>query len=151
MNLPENRIKVNVSGNTSDVSVAPNKACNVELNQSSKSVINTNNGGLFSGSYIGVYVPGDDDTNPYKEYGGEKDNFGTFATGDKTTTFYSFVNDRNGLKGGIIENPEKNTIYWIQIFSLTVKKEVYGDSTKIDHDEPFLFKVNIYGRASAQG
>lgn len=144
--------KVNISGNTSDVSVAKNHACNIELNQNSKAVINTNSGGLYAGAYIGVYVPGDETTNPYKDYGGERDNFGTFVTGDNTSTFYSFVNDRNGLKGGIIENPSPNTIYWIQIFSLEVSKEVIsGNSTSIDENEAFLFEVNIRGNATVTG
>ena len=144
--------KVNISGNTCDASVATKNACNVELNQSSKAVINTNNGGLLAGSYIGVYVPGNDTTNPYKDYGGEKDNFGTFAINDNTATFYSFVNDRNGLKGGIIVDPDPNTIYWIQIFSLEVSKKVEsGSSTTVDPDEAFLFRVNLRGNATVTG
>ena len=142
--------KVNISGNTSEASVAKNHACNVELNYDSNAVINTNNGGLYAGSYIGVYVP--DGTSLYDKHGAERMPFGTFATNDNTATFYSFVNDRNGLKGGIIENPSPNTIYWIQIFSLEVSKEVEsGDSTAIDSDEQFLFKVNIRGNATVTG
>ena len=142
--------KVNISGNTCDASVAKNKACNVELNKDSNAVINTNNGGLYAGSYIGVYVP--DGTSLYDKHGAERMPFGTFATNDNTATFYSFVNDRNGLKGGIIENPSPKTIYWIQIFSLEVSKEVEsGDSTAIDSDEQFLFKVNIRGNATVTG
>ena len=122
------------------------------MNKNSKAVINTNNGGLFAGSYIGVYVPGNDTTNPYKDYGGERDNFGTFATRDNTTTLYSFVNDRNGLKGGIIENPTPNTIYWIKIFSIEVTKKVEsGASTTVDPAEVFLFKVNVRDEASVTG
>ena len=144
--------KVNISGNTCDASVARNKACNVELNQASKAIINTYGGGLYPGAYVGVYVPGDDDTNPYKDYGGERDNFGTFTTGDNTTNFYSFVNDRNGLKGGIIESPAPNTIYWIKIFALEVSKEVVsGSSTYFDPEELFLFKVNVRGNATVAG
>jgi len=142
--------KVNISGNTSEASVAKNHACNVELNYDSNAVINTNNGGLYAGSYIGVYVP--DGTSLYDKHGAERKPFGTFVTGDNTATFYSFVNDRNGLKGGIIENPSPNTIYWIKIFSLEVSKEVEsGDSTAIDSDEQFLFKVNIRGNATVTG
>ncbi len=142
--------KVNISGNTCDAIVAKNKACNVELNKDSNAVINTNNGGLYAGSYIGVYVP--NGTSLYDKHGAERKPFGTFVTGDNTATFYSFVNDRNGLKGGIIENPSPNTIYWIQIFSLEVSKEVEsGDSTAIDSDEQFLFKVNIRGNATVTG
>ena len=142
--------KVNVSGNTCDASVAKNKACNVELNKDSNAVINTNKGGLYAGSYIGVYVP--NGTSLYDKHGAERKPFGTFVTDDNTATFYSFVNDRNGLKGGIIENASPNTIYWIQIFSLEVgKKVVSGESTTADPNELFLFKVNIRGNATVTG
>ena len=142
--------KVNIAGNTCDVSSAPGNACNVELNQNTKAVINTNNGGLFAGAYIGVYVS--DANNAYTNHGTERKDFGTFVTGDNTTNFYSFVNDRNGLKGGIIENPDPNTIYWIQIFSLQVSKEVVdGASNRADPDEEFSFTVNIRGRATVSG
>ena len=151
--------KVNISGNTCELSVATNKACNVELNQDSNEVINTNNGGLFPGAYIGVYVNGTEGTSSnYDKHGVERKPFGTFTDGDNTTNFYSFVNDRNGLKGGIIEETDpnyvtgKNCIYWIQIFSLQVtKKVVSGASTTVDPDEMFLFKVNIRGNATVTG
>lgn len=145
--------KVNVSGNTCDASVAANNASNVELNYDSNAVINTNNGGLRPGSYIGVYVNGNEGTNSnYDKHGVEKMPFGTFVTGDNTSTFYSFVNDRNGLKGGIIENPKPNTIYWIQIFSLQITKEVEaGSSNPADPDEEFSYTVRLRGTASATG
>ncbi|MBQ6385538.1 MAG: hypothetical protein IJJ38_05135, partial [Lachnospiraceae bacterium] len=45
-----------------------------------------------------------------------------------------------------------NTIYWIQIFSLEVSKEVIsGNSTSVDPNEEFLFKVNIRGNATVTG
>ena len=152
--------KVNVSGNTATKD-GQSVACNVELNHDRptvksgstynlNSIINTNNGGLKGGSYIGVYVP--DDANCYDKHGKEKMPFGTFAIGDNTTNLYSFVNDRNGLKGGIIENPSPNTIYWIQIFSLTVSKEVLSSaSNPADTDETFSFTVHIRGNATATG
>ena len=141
--------KVNVSGNkaTKDRRQVD---CNVELNQDSNYVINTNNGGLYSGSYIGVYVP--NGAMLYDKHGVERKPFGSFANGDDTTNLYSFVNDRNGFKGGIIEHPAPNTIYWIKIFSLQISKTVEaGGSTVIDPDEPFLFKVNIRGTPSVSG
>ena len=142
--------KVNISGNRCDTSKAANKICNVELNQDSNKVINTNNGGLAAGSYIGVYVP-DGDT-LFNRHGDEKKPFGTFANGDKTGTFYSFVNDRNGLKGGIIENPDPNTIYWIQIFSLQVSKTVLSSSSSpAETSEQFSFTVTLRGKATATG
>jgi len=151
--------KVNISGNTCDASVAVGSACNVELNQDSYEVINTYNGGLYPGAYIGVYVDGTEgaDSN-YDKHGVERKPFGTFTENDNTTNFYSFVNDRNGLKGGIIEETDpnyqhgKNCIYWIQIFSLNVTKEVVsGASTAVDPDEVFLFKVNVRGNATVTG
>ena len=146
--------KVTVSGNTAtkEGSVV---ACNVELNQNSKAVINTNNGGLLPGGYIGVYVPGnrddntpDNDTDQYKTRGGENDAFGTFADGDNTNYHYCFVNDRNGLRGGIKKlNPDPRTIYWVKSFSIQVTKTVVsGGSTTVENDEQFLFKVNIRGQ-----
>lgn len=151
--------RITISGNTSGRSVANGKTCNLELNldgtNDSNKVVNVNKGGLAAGSYIGVYVPGnrDDnnpnsDTTPYREHGGKKDPFGSFADEETCkSTLYSFVNDRNGLKGGIIENPSPNTIYWIEIFSLTVRKEVIGT----DLDEEFSFTVNIRGKPTVPG
>ena len=145
--------KVTVSGNKATKN-GSQVACNVELNQDSNAVINTNNGGLWGGSYIGVYVP--DGANYYNKHGVERKPFGTFAEDDSTTNLYSFVNDRNGLKGGIIEKTDPdyldNTIYWIKIFSLEVSKTVEaGRSTTVDPEEPFLFKVNIRGTPSVSG
>ena len=141
--------KVTVSGNKATKS-GKQVACNVELNQDSNLVINTNNGGLSGGSYIGVYVP--DGTTLYNKHGGERMPFGTFAEGDNTTNLYSFVNDRNGFKGGIIENPAPNTIYWIKIFSLEVSKTVVsGSCTSVNPDELFLFKVNVRGTPTVNG
>ena len=157
-------LKVNISGNTSEESLATNKACNVEMDKDSNAVINTHNGGLLPGSYVGVYVPGvRDDAHPenesgvYRDHGGKKDPFGTFVTGDNTATFYSFVNDRNGLKGGIIENPAPNTIYWVEIFALRVQKKVeYSPSMEysslnpqVNPYEQFGFTVNIWGTPSS--
>ena len=46
----------------------------------------------------------------------------------------------------------KNCIYWIQIFSLKVTKEVVsGESTAVNPDELFLFKVNVRGTATVTG
>ena len=90
--------RVNISGNTCDASLAPNKYCNVRLDRDSKAMINTNNGGLYPGSHVGIYVP--DGSNLYDKHGVEKKPFGTFANGDNTSNLYGFVNDRNGLKGG---------------------------------------------------
>lgn len=142
--------RVVVSGNRCAASTAAGNICNVELNYDSSSVIKTENGGIYSGSYIGVYVP--DGALLYDEHGVEKKPFGGFASGDNVNNFYCFVNDRNGLKGGIIENPAPNTIYWIQIFSLTVSKTVESGSSVVpDPNEVFSFTVVITGDASSPG
>ncbi|MDO5476173.1 MAG: SpaA isopeptide-forming pilin-related protein [Eubacteriales bacterium] len=139
--------KPDVSGNTADKG-GSSVACNVELDRDTNNIINTNQGGLLPGAYIGVYVP--DGTTLYDKHGIEKKPFGKFANGDNTSNLYSFVNDRNGLKGGIIENPDSNTIYWIQIFSLQVRKSVEaGGSAQPEENEEFSFTVNITGNATS--
>ena len=121
--------------------------CNVELDQDTNGVINTNNSGLYPGSYIGVYVH--DGVDLYDKHGQEKQPFGTFATGDNIANLYCFVNDRNGLKGGIIENPDPNTIYWIEIFGIKISKNIETSaSIAIDPDEEFSFTVNLRGNGS---
>lgn len=123
--------QVNISNNTRTGSEAVGGICNVELDQDTKAVINTS--GLYNRSYIGVYVPGhrddahpENDGMPYKTRGGEGDAFGSFTAGK--SQLYCFVNDRNGLKGGLIAETdpafEENTVYWIKIFSIELHKEV---------------------------
>ena len=92
-----------VYGNTSDVSVASNSACNVEMDQSF--TVNANNPftvivsrGLTRGATIGVYVPGDDNgdtanTTLYDKHGGVLDPFGTFESGTDTDSLHYFVNE----------------------------------------------------------
>lgn len=124
--------------------------CNVELHIESKDVIKAN--GIESSAKIGVFVPGarndndgQADTQPYKSYGGEGDHFGAFAKRSDEKYLHVFVNDRNGLKGGIIEAPAPNTIYWVKIFGLEIRKDVY--SLDISGDESFRFKVELTGVA----
>lgn len=139
--------RVTISNNTFG---AEGKANNVELSHDSNTVIHTDNGGLFAGSYVGIYVP--DGTNLFEKHGREKKPFATFEDGDNVTNLYSFVNDRNGLKGGIIEDPLPNTIYWIQIFSLQVTKQVEaGAYSPVDENEEYSFTVNIRGKATVHG
>lgn len=147
--------QVNVSKNTRGAEIN-----NVELDQDSNAVINYL--GLQSRSYIGVYVPGsmEPDTTPlYEGHGREGDPFGSFPT-DKdtlsTAQLYCFVNDRNGLKGGLIANPAPGTIYWIKIFSIELSKQVYYSENipqsykdRIDNpdatDAPtFQFRVRLW-------
>ena len=143
--------KVNVSGNKVKNNTKE-YTCNLELNQDSNFIIRTKNGGLYSGSYIGVYVP--DGTSLYDKHGKERKPFGTFDEGDNTINLYSFVNDRNGLKGGIIEKTDSayipNTIYWIQIFSLQITKKVESINDS-ENNEIFLFKVNVRGNPTVPG
>ena len=115
--------------------------CNVELNQTNTWIIQSEK--LSPGAYIGVYVAGvyepltneeiaqgkthsDNDTPAYSLHGGRGDPFGHFRNLD-TSRLYCFVNDRNGLKGGLNggQNPSTDTqIYWVKIFSLKVAKEI---------------------------
>ena len=140
-----------VTGNT-----CSGHTCNLELDQDSNSVINTEettwNGrtysGLINGANIGVYVPGEEGTNSnYDKHGVERAPFGTYEDGNNTKTFYSFINDRNGLKGGLISGTSGNKIYWVKIFSLEVKKT----GKEIPADEVFTFEVRLEGTATVSG
>lgn len=137
-----------ITGNTCDASVATHNTSNLELDYDSNAVINTEsvtyNGreyhGLINGAYIGVYVPGTESTNSnYDIHGVERTPFGTYAEHDPQKTFYCFVNDRNGLKGGLIGGIANNYIYWVKIFSLEVS--VHG--TGIPDGERFKIEVNL--------
>ena len=129
-------------------------ACNLELDSYADAVIQTN--GIWNGAKIGVYVPGNrddavpgNDTDPYKNHGGEGDRFGTFNSLNDSSYLYGFVNDRNGLKGGLQSGTNPNNykgIHWIKIFSLEVSKNVIGQQN--DQNEEFAFKVTLTGKAS---
>ena len=111
--------QVNVSRNTRGGS-----SCNLQLDQDSNFVIHTE--GLFSRSYIGVYVPdapaGTETL--YEKHGVEGAPFAQYL--GSSANLYCFVNDRNGLKGGLIAETDpnfvENTVYWIKIFSIEVSK-----------------------------
>ncbi len=152
--------QVNISRNTCTASEETGKLCNVQLDQDSTTVIRTE--GLYARSYIGVYVPGNrDDENPandsglYKDHGGMSDPFGYYE--GSTANLYCFVNDRNGLKGGLIPETDAafkvNTIYWIKIFSIEISKEVevsesVPDSVKnVAEDQKFTFAVRVWDTA----
>ena len=126
---------VKVSGNTLN-----GVAYNLELDYDTNAIINSQ--GLYRGSVIGVYVP--DGETLFDKHGNEGDPFGTF-TGD-TTYLYCFVNDRNGLKGGLQAGGQPNTIYWVVIFSLEVSKRVVSDSV-VDTMQTFSFTVTLSGCA----
>jgi uncharacterized repeat protein (TIGR02543 family) len=145
-----------VSGNTcsrADMDSEGN-ACNLELDSYADTVIQTD--GIWNGAKIGVYVPGNrddntpgNDTDPYKNHGGEGDRFGTFNNLADASYLYGFVNDRNGLKGGLQSGSDPQThkgIHWIKIFSLEISNEVI--SYQNDDNEGFRFKVTLTGTAS---
>ena len=134
-----------VYGNTSDGSVASNKACNVEMDQtftrsSSKPDTVIVSSGMNRGARIGVYVPGEDSGKPrgidgaaetdtlYDKHGAELDPFATFTDSSARGLNY-FLNDRNGMKGGRLENQagDDMKVYWRIIYALTVKKQVLSD------------------------
>ncbi|MBR3226232.1 MAG: prepilin-type N-terminal cleavage/methylation domain-containing protein [Atopobiaceae bacterium] len=126
---------VNVSGN---VRRSDKTTCNVELNQDSNAIINSHD--LNSNSYIGVYVP---DTNGlYNKHGVELKPFGTHTD---TNNLYCFVNDRNGLKGGILESAPGIT-HWVKILSLEISKKVVSEAAA-DYNEKFHFNVNLYNES----
>ncbi len=154
--------QVNISKNTCNGST-----CNVELNQDSTTVINTD--GLYSRSYVGVYVAGTyvpltdedkaagrahnaGDTPQYSIHGGQGDPFGSYT--GSSANLYCFVNDRNGLKGGLIPETDPgfraNTIYWIKIFSVEISKKVETSENVSNEvkqaaaDQEFTFVVRLW-------
>lgn len=154
------KVKLNFSGR---VTVSGNKLAddtvnNVELHDNNSSIINSQ--GIQRGSYIGVYVSGTyiplteeqrrngvkhdpSDTPEYSRHGGEGDRFGTYKNGSDTRFLYFFVNDRNGLKGGLKSD---DGIYWTTIFSLEVGKRVTSTDPN-DLNEEFSFTVTLSGVA----
>lgn len=135
-----------VSGNTLG---NDNRECNVEMNQSFDDGYNPaaviRNNGLTVGARIGVYVPDPQ----YENHGDNEDRFATFANASQTGTLYSFVNDRNGLKGGLLSDQDPSTdkkIYWIKIYSLEVSKTVDSD-VAADNDQEFAFRIKLSGTA----
>ncbi len=153
-------VKLNFSGR---VTVSGNKlqdgtVNNVELHNNNNGIINSQ--GIERGSYIGVYVSGTyiplteeqrrngikhdpSDTPEYSRHGGEGDRFGTYMNGSDTRFLYFFVNDRNGLKGGLKSD---DGIYWTTIFSLEVGKRVTSTDPN-DLNEAFSFTVTLSGVA----
>ena len=138
-----------ISQNTCSDSIASGSVCNVELDKDTNQIIRTISPGLFNGASIGVYVPGEDTgsaTTQYDKHGAEAKPFGTYDESGDMTTFYSFVNDRNGYKGGLMgaNDPDKR-IFWVKIFSLEV---AIRNSPDIPRDEAFQFLVTLSGDTS---
>ncbi len=144
-----------VYGNTSNASVSASKASNVQMDQGF-SVSSNNPGtiihttGLIRGATIGVYVPGEDhnDNNGgslYDAHGAEIDPFATYE--GTPAGFNYFINDRNGLKGGLLEEQAVGTdmkIYWRQIYTLEVNLEVLSKAAS-DKEKEFHFTVTLSG------
>lgn len=139
--------RVTVSGNTA-VKDGKTVACNVELVTDSNDVINSL--GIARNSNIGVYVPGvespgdtpaEKNTSQYDKHGLETKPFGKFANGSNTDFLYCFINDRNGLKGGL-QLGDNEKIHWVRIFSLHVEKTVIS-GVEYDLEETFTFKVTF--------
>ena len=137
-----------ISGNTFG---APAQTCNVQMDQNfsvsannPSTIIKAN--GLSAGARIGVYVP----DAQYTDHGDEGDPFGTFTSTTETGTLYGFVNDRNGLKGGLATGQNTNTdkkVYWIKIFSLRVEKEIESFDSA-DSAQEFTFHIFLSGQAT---
>lgn len=68
---------------------------NVILDQNRNLEIQTTSTGLGENADIGIYVTGATSmTNPFKDHGSFKDDFGTYASGGSTANFDKFINDR---------------------------------------------------------
>ena len=153
-----NRARLNFSGaayvynNTSEASVAANKACNVEMDQgfsttalSPTTIIHSN--GLIRGAAIGVYVPSTGTL--YDDHGDENDPFATYESGSNTNTLHYFINDRNGLKGGRLTDQAANDykIHWVKIYSLEITNQILSDDPS-DTNKEFSYTVTLNGVAT---
>ncbi|MBQ9720228.1 MAG: hypothetical protein IJV64_05985, partial [Oscillospiraceae bacterium] len=148
-----------VYGNTCDQSLAGTKASNVYMDQTWNPVTADNPGtiihttGLIRGATIGVYVPGNDTGGASTLYDKHGDVADPFATYDGTPAgFNYFINDRNGLKGGLMEGQVVGTdmkIYWRQIYTLEINLEVLSRATA-DKEKDFHFTVTLSGTVSGR-
>ena len=138
--------------NTSEASVAESKACNVEMDQgftvSDKNpgtIIHSN--GLIRGAAIGVYVP--DSGTLYTNHGDEGDPFATYESGTSKNTLHYFINDRNGLKGGLTTDQASDNykIYWVKIYSLEITNQILSDDPS-DTYKKFSYTVTLSGTAT---
>ena len=152
-----------VYGNTCETASStdpdnPGNACNVQLdygfnyNSDWKQADNPGtvivSKGLIRGATVGVYVPDKDSL--YINHGELGDPFATF-NGSSAGVNY-FYNDRNGLKGGLMDDALQPTygnykIYWRQIYSLEITKHVLSD-TPADTLKTFNFRLTFTGEAS---
>ena len=109
--------------------------CNTALSFDSNTIIYS--GGLSHDASIGIYVP--DGATLFSRHGQEGQPFGQY-TGDREDNIHCFINDRNGLKGGLIEGGAEGTVYWVRMLSLEVGKWVESDYED-DFDDAFEFEV----------
>ena len=113
--------------------------------------------GLIRGTAIGVYVPeADNHIKPgeegvgtghslYDNHGAERDPFATFEN-NATGGLNYFINDRNGMKGGQLDDPSAGDkkVYWRIIYALAVTKQVLSDDPS-DDNKSFRFVVQLTG------
>lgn len=116
--------------------------CNVCLDKDTNNFINSN--GIEDGASIGIYVS--DGTALYDKHGDEGKPFGKYASGTSTSALYGFVNDRNGLVGGLINSGEANTVYWVVVHSLRVSKALQS-GLAADASKQFTFVVELLTEA----
>ncbi|MBO5572702.1 MAG: hypothetical protein J5947_00465 [Clostridium sp.] len=109
--------------------------CNTALSFDSNTIIYSR--GLSHDASIGIYVP--DGATLFSRHGQEGQPFGQY-TGDREDNIHCFINDRNGLKGGLIEGGAEGTVYWVRMLSLEVGKWVESDYED-DFDDAFEFEV----------
>ena len=121
------------------------KQCNVQLGYDSNNIINST--GINSSALIGVYVT--DGANLFDKHGASGMPFGKYDNTDIVNLRF-FVNDRNGLKGGVPIDGIANTIYWIENFSLEVSKRVESDEYSDLHNEVFGFTITLDKRINGK-
>lgn len=110
--------------------------------------------GLVRGASIGVYVPGENhDSGLYGDHGAEADPFATFEGVNGASGMNYFINDRNGMKGGRLDDQNESDmkIYWRKIWSLSVTKMVLSDDpADLDANNTYRFEMQLSG-TSQQG
>ncbi len=156
-----------VYGNTSSSAKTdpsnPDQACNVQLdfgfNYNTNILAADNPGtvivsqGLMRGATIGVYIP--DTSSLYTKHGIVKKPFATYD--GSTAGLNYFINDRNGMKGGLTEDERDGVtvkqadankkIYWRIIYALSVSKQVLSDEA-VDLEKEFRFKIELMGNTA---
>lgn len=117
---------------------------NVHLSTNSNGVINVE-GALSPKAQIGIYMDGteNDTRSLYFIHGLENKPFGTLdgsLDSELNLCLYTFVNDRNGLRGGKV--PDSNYVHWLGRPVIEVRKTVVSDWSA-DHDRAFSFTVQL--------